>query len=63
MELPAFICTPDLFPSLLAHTINRQDIAAWAAVNGVITTWGEVVGTLVNRRAMMLLYGGNRRRK
>ena len=41
MGLPAFACTPDLFPSLLAHTINRQDIAAWAATNGVVTAHGE----------------------
>ncbi len=41
MGLPAFACTPDLFPDLLANAINRQDIAAWAATNGIVTAHGE----------------------
>ena len=41
MGLPAFACTPDLFPDLLANAINRQDIATWAATNGIVTTHGE----------------------
>jgi Mg-chelatase subunit ChlD len=32
---PTFACTPDLFPSLMAAAIQRQDIAAWAAANGI----------------------------
>lgn len=28
---PAFACTPDLFPDLMAAALNRQDITAWAA--------------------------------
>ena len=32
---PAFACTPDLFPSLMAAAIQRQDIASWAAANGI----------------------------
>ena len=30
---PAFACTPDKFPSLMAAAIQRQDIALWAANN------------------------------
>ena len=30
---PAFACTPDKFPSLMAAAIQRQDIALWAAAN------------------------------
>jgi len=41
LGLPAFACTPDLFPDLLANAINRQDIATWAAVHGIVTTHGE----------------------
>ncbi len=41
MGLPAFACTPDLFPDLLANAIKRQDIAAWAAGQGIVTTHGE----------------------
>jgi Mg-chelatase subunit ChlD len=32
---PAFSCTPDLFPSLMAAAIQRQDIANWAAANEI----------------------------
>jgi hypothetical protein len=28
---PAFACTPDRFPDLIAAALNRQDLAAWAA--------------------------------
>jgi Mg-chelatase subunit ChlD len=41
MGLPAFACTPDLFPDLLANAINRQDIASWAATQGIVTTHGN----------------------
>lgn len=37
MGIPAFACTPDLFPDLMASAINRQDIAAWAARQGIQT--------------------------
>lgn len=32
---PAFACTPDKFPSLMAAAIQKQDIAAWAAANDI----------------------------
>lgn len=41
MGLPAFACTPDLFPDLMAAAIKRQDIATWAATHGIVTTHGE----------------------
>lgn len=31
---PAFACTPDQFPDLLATAIKREDVGAWAARNG-----------------------------
>ena len=34
---PAFACTPDKFPSLMAAAIQRQDIATWAAANDIVT--------------------------
>lgn len=34
---PAFACTPDRFPELMAAAINRQDIAQWAAAQGIAT--------------------------
>jgi Mg-chelatase subunit ChlD len=37
MGIPAFACTPDLFPDLMAAAINRQDIAQWAARNNITT--------------------------
>ncbi|HVU10209.1 MAG TPA: VWA domain-containing protein, partial [Phototrophicaceae bacterium] len=41
MGAPAFACTPDLFPDLMAAAINRQDIGRWAAKNGIVTSHGE----------------------
>jgi Mg-chelatase subunit ChlD len=35
---PAFACTPDKFPSLMAAAIQRQDIGAWAAANDIPTS-------------------------
>ena len=32
---PAFACTPDKFPSLMAAAIQKQDIAFWAASNDI----------------------------
>jgi Mg-chelatase subunit ChlD len=37
LGIPSFACTPDLFPDLMAATIQRQDISRWAAVNGLTT--------------------------
>ncbi len=34
---PAFACTPDLFPELMAAAISRQDIAQWAASREIVT--------------------------
>ncbi len=31
LGIPAFACTPDLFPELMAAAINRSDISAWMA--------------------------------
>jgi len=33
---PAFACTPELFPDLMATAIQRGDIAAWAARNDIV---------------------------
>jgi Mg-chelatase subunit ChlD len=35
--VPAFACTPDLFPDLMAAAIERRDIARWAASNDIAT--------------------------
>jgi Mg-chelatase subunit ChlD len=34
---PAFACTPDLFPELIAAAIQKQDISQWAAGNDLTT--------------------------
>ena len=34
---PAFACTPDQFPSLMAAAINRSDIGLWAAQQDIVT--------------------------
>lgn len=37
LGIPAFACTPDLFPDLMAAAIQRQDIRQWAAQNDIVT--------------------------
>jgi Mg-chelatase subunit ChlD len=34
---PSFACTPDQFPSLMAAAIRREDVAMWAAKQGIVT--------------------------
>lgn len=41
MGIPAFACTPDHFPGLMATVINRGDVNAWAATSGIVTMRGE----------------------
>jgi Mg-chelatase subunit ChlD len=38
---PAFACTPDLFPDLMASAINRQDLKQWAAMNELVMIRGD----------------------
>jgi Mg-chelatase subunit ChlD len=35
--VPAFACTPDLFPDLMAAAIERRDLGQWAAANDLVT--------------------------
>ena len=35
---PAFACTPDQFPDLIAAAIERRDVAAWAAKHDIVTS-------------------------
>jgi len=37
---PAFACTPDLFPDLMAAAIKKENIALWAAQRDIVTTRG-----------------------
>jgi Mg-chelatase subunit ChlD len=39
--VPAFACTPDLFPELMAAAINRQDLSQWAASRDIVTSRGR----------------------
>ncbi|HYO40924.1 MAG TPA: VWA domain-containing protein [Nocardioidaceae bacterium] len=43
--VPAFACTPDLFPDLMAAAIERRDVSAWAAANDIVTSHGDVSGS------------------
>lgn len=38
LGVPSFACTPDAFPGLMAAAIRRDDIANWAAVQGLVTS-------------------------
>ncbi|MEO8397274.1 MAG: VWA domain-containing protein, partial [Chloroflexota bacterium] len=42
MGAPAFACTPDLFPDLMAAAINKQDIGRWASQHDIVTSRDEV---------------------
>lgn len=35
LDIPAFACTPDLFPELMAAAINKQDLKLWAGTRGI----------------------------
>lgn len=35
LGVPAFACTPDLFPDMMAAAIRKQDLNAWAAGTGI----------------------------
>jgi hypothetical protein len=35
LGVPAFACTPDQFPDLMAAAISRQDLSLWAASRGI----------------------------
>lgn len=37
LGIPSFACTPDLFPELMAASINRQNITQWAATHDIVT--------------------------
>ncbi len=38
LGIPAFACTPDLFPELMAAAIQHQDITRWVAQQGITTS-------------------------
>ncbi len=38
MNIPAFACSPDKFPDLMAAAIQKQDIGEWAAANDIVTS-------------------------
>ncbi len=40
MGVPAFACTPDLFPELMAAAVSRQDIRQWAAARDITIARG-----------------------
>jgi hypothetical protein len=41
LGIPAFACTPDLFPDMMAAAIQKQDLDLWAARNDIVTARGE----------------------
>lgn len=38
LNIPAFACTPDQFPEMMAAALNREDVALWASQQGIHTT-------------------------
>ena len=41
---PAFACTPGQFPDLMAAAIEKRDIGAWAAEQGIVTQRATAAG-------------------
>jgi Mg-chelatase subunit ChlD len=41
LGVPAFACTPDLFPDMMAAAIERRDLTLWAAANDVALAIGD----------------------
>jgi hypothetical protein len=44
LGIPAFACTPDQFPDLMAAAIKRENITQWAAGQGIVTTRARELG-------------------
>ncbi|MCP5420440.1 MAG: VWA domain-containing protein [Gammaproteobacteria bacterium] len=44
LGVPAFACTPELFPDLMAAAINRHDINAWAAAREIVVAGAGTTG-------------------
>ena len=38
---PAFACSPDLFPDLMAAAIQKRDIGQWAATQNLVIERGK----------------------
>jgi Mg-chelatase subunit ChlD len=36
LRIPAFACTPDLFPDLMAAAIEKRDLRQWASANEIV---------------------------
>lgn len=36
LDVPAFACTPDLFPDLMASALKKEDLRQWMGRNGVV---------------------------
>lgn len=36
LGVPCFACTPDIFPGMMAAAIRKEDVALWAAEQGVV---------------------------
>jgi hypothetical protein len=41
LGIPAFACTPDLFPQLMAAAIERRDLGVWAGEHDIVTARAE----------------------
>ena len=41
LGVPAFACTPDLFPDLMAAAIQKRDLGMWAARHDIVTARAE----------------------
>ena len=39
--VPAFACTPDLFPDLMGAAIEKRDLSAWAASHDIVTSHAD----------------------
>jgi Mg-chelatase subunit ChlD len=42
LGIPTFACTPDRFPDLMAAALQRRDLGAWAAKQGITLARGEL---------------------
>lgn len=41
LDIPAFACTPDLFPDFIAAAIQKEDMHSWAARYDIVTRGNE----------------------
>lgn len=58
LGVPAFACTPQLFPDLMGAVLNGRDLRHWAATHNIVTAQ-RTINHRSRRLHRFLLFRGN----